>query len=252
MKPDVIVTWPTGYDYPWWRWQMTAHREKFDQIFVVFDKKGYPDFRRFLYKNFKKVFYINMLDAGFYWRHNAINQALQFSKNPWVWFTEMDFFVKEDFFFVKMFEEAEKCDGVGFKYAERYHPACLLARRVAIDKTDCFFDPAYYDKKPGEEGLTALLDHFVVFSWQLDEVAKIKSLEEIGLKDGEDFYHMEDLTHNYDRVKVGNVEEIHRPRDFLIYNAYSRTIPAPKDKRWTEITYVAEYLLSPLGKFLNR
>lgn len=252
MKPDVIVTWPTGYDYPWWRWQMTAHREKFDQIFVVFHKMGHPDFRKFLYRNFKKVFYINMKEPGFYWRHNSINQALQFSKNPWVWFTEMDFFVKEDYFFVKMFEEAEKVDGAGFRSSERWHPACLLLKRETIDKTDCFFDPAYYDKKKGEEGLTALLDHFVVFSWQLAKVAKIKTLKEIGLVEGEDFYHMEDLTHNYDRVKVGNVEEMHRPRDFLIYNAISRSIPVPQDKRWLEITYVAEYLLSPLGKFLNR
>ena len=252
MKPDVIVTWPTGTDYPWWRWQMTAHREKFDQIFVVFDKKGRPDFRKFLYKNFKKVFYINMPDAGYYWRHNAINLALHFSKNPWVWFTEMDFFVKEDYFFVHMFEEAEKVDGVGLRQTERFHPACLLVKRETIDKTDCFFDPAYYDKKPGEEGLTALLDHFVVFTWQLEEVGEFKTLKEIGLVDGEDFYHMEDITHNYDRVKVGDVRELSRIKDFLIYNAVSRGARVPQSKEWLEITYVAEYLLSPLGKFLNR
>jgi hypothetical protein len=251
MKPDVIVTWPTGYDYPWWRWQMTEHRKKFNQIFVVFHKMGYPDFRGFLYNNFKNVFYINMPEPGFYWRHNAINLALNFSKNPWIWFTEMDFFVKEDFFFVRMFEEAEKADGVGFRFAERIHPACLLVKREAVDRTDKFFDPAYYDKKPGEEGLTALLDHFVVFTWQLDKVAKIKSLKEVGLFEGQDFYHMEDLTHNYDRVKVGEVSEIHNPRDFLVYNAYSRTIPVPKDQRWTNLTYLAESLLSPLGLFLN-
>jgi len=62
---------------------------------------------------------------------------------------------------------------------------------------------------------------------------------------------MEDLTHNYDRVKVGNIDEQHNVRDFLIYNAISRTIPVPMDKRWLEVTWVAEYLLSPLGKFLN-
>lgn len=153
---------------------------------------------------------------------------------------------------MKMFEEAEKCDGVGYRFSERIHPASLLVKREAVDKTDCFFDPAYLFEDCGKVLIEARLDHFVVFSWQLDKVAKIKSLKELGLVDGEDFYHMEDMTHNYDRVKVGNIEEQHRVRDFLIYNAYSRNIPVPQNKEWVEITYYAEYLLSPLGKFLNR
>jgi len=252
MKPDVIVTWPTGYDYPWWRWQMTMHREKFDRIFIVLNKMGVPDFTRFLVNNFKNVTFIDIGQQNFYWRHNAINTALRYSKNPWIWFTEMDFFVKEDFFFVRMFEKAEKCDGVGYRSSERIHPACLLVKRETVNKTDCFFDPAYYDKRDGELGLTALLDHFTVFTWQLDDVGKIKTLKEIGLVDGLDFYHMEDLTHNYDRVVVGNVEEIHKPRDFLIYNALSRNVPVRQAPDWVDITYVAEWLMSPLGKFLNR
>lgn len=252
MKPDVIVTWPSGYDYPWWRWQMTVHRKKFDRIFVVFHKMGHPDLRRFLRKNFKDVTFIDMPEPGVKWRHNSIHLALKQSKNPWVWFTEMDFFVKEDYFFVKMFEEAEKCDGIGYRFSERIHPACLLVKREVIEKTDKFFDPAYHYKSGTDVLIEAVLDHFVVFTWQLDKVGKIRSLKEIGLVDGEDFYHLEDITHNYDRVKVGNIEEQHRVRDFLIYNAYSRTIPVPQSKEWIEITYVAEYLLSPLGKFLNR
>lgn len=252
MKPDVIVTWPTSMDYPWWRWQMKVHREKFDKIFVVFHNQGVPNFKRWLVHNFKEATFIDMPEPGVCWRHNSINLALQLSKNPWVWFTEMDFFVKEDYFFVKMFEEAEKGDGAGFRQGIRYHPACLLVKRKAMDKTDCFFDPAYLFGDAGNVLIEAHLDHFVFFTWQLDKVAKIKTLKKIGLKDGEDFYHMEDLTHNYDRVKVGNIDEQHRVKDFLIYNAISRTIPVPISKKWIEITYVAEYLLSPLGKFLNR
>ncbi len=251
MKPDVIVTWPSGMDYPLWRYQMTLHRKKFDHIFVVFDPKGRPDFRPFLYKKFKNVDYINMPEAGVHWRHNAINLALHFSENPWVWFTEMDFFVKEDYFFVKMFEEAEKCDGVVFEFAERFHPACCLLKRETVEKTDRYFDPAYFEKKSKKDELTALLDHFSVFTWQLEEVGKFKSLKSLGLKRGTDFYHMEDLTHNYDRVKIGNVDEQHHVKDFLIYNALSRTAPVPQCKEWLEITYVAEYLLSPFGKFIN-
>lgn len=252
MKPDVIVTWPTGMDYPLWRYMMTEHRKKFGQIYIVFDQKGRPDFRKFLYRAFKNAFFINMPDSGYYWRHNAINLALSFSKSEWVWFTEMDFFFKEDYGFVKMFEQAESCDGVVWDVGERYHPACCLLKRETVEKTDCYFDPAYYDKKPGEEGLTALLDHFTAFTWQLNQAGKFKTLKEIGLKEGEDFYHMSDLTHNYDRVKVGNVEEQHFARDFLIYNAISRHAPVPQCKEWLEITYVAEYLLSPFGRFINR
>ena len=252
MKPDVIVTWPTSMDYPWWRWQMEAHREKFDKIFIAFHKQGNPDFSDWLKKNFKSAVFIDMPEPGVCWRHNAITLALQLSKNPWVWFTEMDFFVKEDYFFVKMFEEAEKCDGVAYTYSERFHPACTLLKRETINKTDCFFDPAYCWAHAGQELICATLDHFVVFTWQLQEFAKIKSLKDLGLVDGEDFYHMEDLTHNYDRVKVGNVEEQHNIRDFLIYNAVSRHAPVVQNKKWLEITWVAEYLLSPLGKFLNR
>jgi len=252
MKPDVIVTWPSSMDYPLWRYMMTEHRDKFGQIYIIFHKQGVPDFRRFIKKSFPSAFYIDMPEPGTFWRQNALNLGLSFSKNEWVWLTEMDFFAKEDYFFVKMFEEAEKVDGVVFDVGERFHPACMLLKRETLNKTDCFIDPAYHFAKAGKVLIEALLDHGAVMKWQLEKVGKFKTLKELGLVNGEDFYHLEDLTHNYDRVKVGNVDEQHEVKDFLIYNGISRHAPVPQSKEWLDICYVAEYLLSPFGKFINR
>jgi len=252
MKPDVIVTWPTGYDYPWWRWQMTAHRKKFDRIFVVFHHTGRPDFRPFLQKMFRRVTYLNMPEPGVNWRHIALNGALQLSKNPWIWLTEMDFLVKEDYFFVKMFEEAEKCDGIALEAGEKFHPCCTLLRRSTLDKTDIYYDPAYLYDRVGKVLREACLDHGTVLTWQLKKHGQIKTLKEIGLKAGEDYYHMEDLTHNYDRVKVGNVSEVSKPKEFLLYNAITRSVPVPQCKEWLEISHLADYEMTKVGRFLNR
>jgi len=212
-------------DYPLWRYMMTEHRDKFNHIYIIFHKQGIPDMRKFVRKAFPKACYIDMPDPGSFWRQNSLNLGLYCSKNEWVWLTEMDFFAKEDYFFVQMFKQAEKADGVVFDVGERFHPACMLLRRSTLDKTDCFIDPAYHFAKAGKVLIEALLDHGAVMKWQLQEVGKFKTLKEIGLKNGEDFYHLEDLTHNYDRVKVGNVDEQHQVKDFLIYNAISRHAP---------------------------
>jgi len=252
MKPDVIVTWPTGYDYPWWRWQMTQHRKKFGKIFVVFHKMGHPDFRPFLQKMFRNVTYLNMPEPGVNWRHIAVNGALQLSKNPWVLLTEMDFLVKEDYFFVKVFEEAEKCDGVVYDQGERFHPCFTLLRRATIEKTNKYYDPAYLYNRKGDTLMRACLDHGQVLTWELREHGKFKSLKDIGLVEGEDYFHLQDCTHNYDRIKVGDIREMSHPKNFLVYNAVSRLFPVPQCKEWVEITYLAEYLMCPLGNFLNR
>jgi len=252
MKPDVIVTWPTSMDYPLWRWQMEQHRDKFDKIIIVFHKQGVPDFSEWLRKNVKWAYFIDMPEPGVAWRHNAINIALSLSENPWVWFTEMDFFVKEDFYFVHMFEQAEQCDGVALQQGDRFHPCSTLVKRETIEKTDRFFDPAYCWAHAGQVLIRAELDHFSYFTWQLEDVGKIKTHREIGLIDGLDFYHMEDITHNYDRVKVGDVREVSAVKDFLIYNAISRNVPVKQNELWQELTYKTEFEISKLGRFINR
>lgn len=239
-KIDIIVTWPSGLDYPLWRWFIKQYRRLFNEVLVVFYPHGRLDFTKFLKDNFKEAKFFISDSHWLTWREDAINTALNYSKAEWIWFTEQDFLFKDQYCFDRVFEEMEYSDVIGIRQGIRLHPCCIFAKREAIEKTDRNF---------GVGGKN--LDHFSLITKQWDKFAEIAYLEDFALREGVDWYHMSSLTWNYFRCHDGDIKDVHEPANFLVWNYYSRTRAVPQDPRYLALSYWVEQQLSSLGKFLK-
>lgn len=241
VRPDVIIVWPSGCDYPLCRWQLQSYRNYFDKVIVATYDHGTPDFREFLHQAMKQTIFV---DAGFdsvSWRERMTNLALEKSKSDVILFTEQDFIWKSDHFLEKCFEALKKYDVVGIRQGERLHPAFLLTKKTALDKTHKDFSVNGQGK-----------DHFWNVSQELLAQNSFIDIRDLGLFEGVDWYHFSSLTWNLFRIKDGDVSEFHEPAEFLVYNTLSRTKRVIQDARWMAFTYYAEILLTKFGKFMNQ
>lgn len=238
---DVLVTWPSWLDYPIWRWYIRANRDLFNKVLVTFYSQGEGDVTRFLYDNFPEATFLVSDDSAHTWRGTAVNVGLNQSHAPWVWFTEQDFIWKSDHFFDIVFAAMGTADVIAVKHGDRLHPCCLFAKRSLIDRTSRNFDPAGKD-----------MDHFSVLSKEIKEIADVVYLEDLGLLEGKDWFHMSSLTWNYQRAHDKDVADIHNLRDFLVWNYYSRVVDVPQTPEFLALSYWAEAQLTDLGYFLNR
>lgn len=241
MKPDIIVTWPRSMDYPVWRGFIKANRERFGEVFVAFmESNRKEDFSAFVKEAMKDdaiTFVEDYIVTGD-WRNSAVNACLARSKSEWVWFTEQDFFVfNHDAFFFKMKELTFKNDAIFYKEGERIHPACMFVRRAAIDQTRKDF------------GIVPnVSDHFSIFVANL-QANKVREAYVSNGSEGYQVLHLNGLTHNYHLVMDHAPENIYNPGAFLLYNSYARTQRVPQDERFMQLTYVADFLLTPYAKF---
>lgn len=145
MRPDVIVSWPRGCDYPAWRRWITDNRERFGRVWCVLTDHAGPDYSGFL----RSLPGFDWLDSpprdGRDWRDVAVNAALDHSTADRVWFTEQDF-------------EGPIPDGplvgIDAEDGRPLHPACLMAERRWIDETSRYFG-------------TPPVDHFYTFGTEL-------------------------------------------------------------------------------------
>lgn len=241
VRPDVIIVWPSGCDYPLCRWQLQTYRSYFDQVFIATYDHGTPDFRDFLKQVMKKTTFIDNGLPTDDWRERLTKLALEESKSEWVLFTEQDFIWKSDHFLERVLEAAKKYDVVGIRQGERLHPCFLLVKRLALDKTRKDFSVNGDGK-----------DHFWNVSQELLAQNSFVDLRDLGLFEGVDWYHFSSLTWNLFRIKDGDVLEFHEPTEFLVYNTLSRTKRVVQDARWMAFTYYAETLLTKFGKFMNQ
>jgi len=240
MKPDILITWPSGCDYPLCRFQLSAFRSYFGKVIITFYPHGTPDFRGFIRKTHKDWTFIESRESSVAWRETAVNLGLEESDSDYVLFTEQDFFWKDDHFLRTVFEAAKKWDTIGLIQGCRLHPCFLLTKRSLIEKTSRDFSVKGKDQ-----------DHFYQFGKEIREVGSFVDLKDLGLFSGRDWYHLSSLTWNLFRVKDWTPREFHYLADFLVYNTYSRTARIPQDPRWLVFTHMAESLLSGFGKFLN-
>ena len=243
MRPDLIITWPTGCDFPVWRNFLRENRAKFKDVFIIMSEShGKNDFTSFLVKSFEDMkVNVTIKRAGTYiqledWRNSAVHAALAASTSEWVWFTEQDFFIrKPDEFFLKAEQLAELHDVIYVTEGERIHPACMFVRRSVLDKTSRDFGIV-----PGK------MDHFGKF---VDELSKNNArMVEIG-HPGKEYYHMNGLTHNYRLIEEGHIKNIYQPGLFQLYNAYARLQPVPQDPNFIYLTYKVDLLLAPISRF---
>lgn len=148
---DVIVSWPRSCDYPLWRQFICDERGRFSRVLAVFTEHSGPvDYTDWLKANCPEVEFMDSLGRRRDWRDAAINTALAESTAERVWFTEQDFFVRDDAFW--------NIEGsvVGFSAGDGrlLHPASLFVDRKLIDKTSRYFGP-----EP--------VDHFYTFAEEL-------------------------------------------------------------------------------------
>lgn len=156
------------------------------------------------------------------WRDVAVNFALTFSNAHWLWFTEQDFFVYTDKFWQKTEQARTKNDFIIYSDHGRMHPASLMMRKSALDKTK-----RYFGIIPDKE------DHFAMVAKDLRNASGLRScdLKSLGLKENEDFEHLNGLSHNHALLESGQ-RITYKPERFREYLVQSLSVLVPLDGHW--------------------
>ena len=240
VKPDVLITWPSGCDYPLFRLNMSLWEPMINDVIVGFYAHGAPDYTGFIKEHFPQADFVSSAETGMAWRERAVELELEKSISDVVCFSEQDFFFGNSDSLKRCVEALGKWDTIGIRQGSRLHPCFLLTKRELVEKTSKDFSVKGDHK-----------DHFFQFGKEIREVGSFVDLSELGLYEGRDWFHLSSLTWNLFRIKDNNPSEMHNLADFMIYNYMSRTTRVPQDPRWLAFTYYAESLLSSFGKFLN-
>jgi hypothetical protein len=225
IRPDLLVVWPVGIDFPVFRWNIQRFRHMFEKVIICFSygdhDEDYEDFVRKSFSGWEITFLQTpKIESGQDWRDVAVNTCLAVSKAEYIWFTEQDFLYKDQKFLEKLFNIED--DTVIHALIEgRLHPACIVVSRRMIEQTSKEFGI-----KPG------MSDHFGWFTEQLKDKAKFKGLEELGFHEKQDYIHLAGLTHNYTLCLLGRYNDVYKPQEFSIYNYYAGRLLVEQDSRF--------------------
>jgi hypothetical protein len=143
---------------------------------------------------------------------------------------EADFFVTDWNKLFKDFEEAMKTsDMIGCWSPSQFpymHPCCLLIKRELLDKTN-------KDFRAHPEILGS--DHFAMITRDAEKLgAKITTLEDLGYKEWEDYYHLGGLTYAFQDWKGPTTHfGMKSPEAYYVYLNKARQL---------DITQSSEYL----------
>lgn len=219
IKPDIIMVHPSYLDFPISRAILLQFRHLFNKVIICFTnlptaKELKMDLRGFVKQwGVPKGIYVESEPTGSDdWRHHATTLALEKSTAHWVLFLEQDFVFGSKF--IEKLLIPTDFEVVGFK-EDRFHPACLLVKREALDKTDKNFAVT---KDVG--------DHFGNLSKQLENVAKCGTFEDINISQKEDsWFHYAGITQNYYLCIKEQYDQLHQPRLFGIYNELAMKAP---------------------------
>ena len=236
IKPDVIVCWPRNCDYPLWRQFIHDNRDRFNLIIIVFTETHQGlDYRQFVREAMQSD-YVLFIEADQPrgkdedWRNLAINQALLQSYNaPWIWFTEQDFFIKDDFWECWNNLQTLGCEVMATYDGTRMHPCNILIKREAL-----------MNRSRRNFGIVPdISDHFSIFQ---------KSLEEnnvmIGIMPSDTYEHLNGLSHNLTLIYNGQ-EPVWAVERFKEYLRSSLEVSVPQDSRY--ISLVSAYLNKTMG-----
>lgn len=153
IKPDLILVWPTGYDYPYYRKYLELNRHRFNDIIIAFNPNpGKYNYEWFI-KNELEHIYVKCIHAPHQgqedWRNIAVNRAYELSQNAeYILFTEQDFYItNEDEWEHIQALMREKTPYIGFKQGDRLHPAFALFNRTYLQGLNLDFsaNPPQYD-----------------------------------------------------------------------------------------------------------
>lgn len=224
MIADLIIVWPSNVDYPLFRAFIRYNRRLFDRVIIVFTyTPSGDDFRGFVQEAMKDdaclLLQSPAVESGRDWRDVAVNFALGFSTNEWVWFMEQDFYIIDEMFWREVDKLSIVSDVIGVKAGDRLHPCCLLLKRAILNRTMLNFG-IVPDK----------LDHFGMIQ---------KNLEALGVPISEIpskyYHHMNGLSHNY--YLANEMKEItYKPDEFVAYLEQCLDITSvPLDPRFVKV-----------------
>lgn len=218
MKPDAIVAWPVHADYPLWRQFIHDERSRFEQVIVAMTEHpgyNYVDFVRTAMCPDDITFISTHAYGDRDWRDLAVNAALDVSTAEWVWFTEQDFLIRDEYWFWSTVERwSPIVDAVGIEEpgGRKAHPACLFVRREAIEATDRYFG-------------TVPMDHFGSFTDQLGTIHYIPPST---------YEHLQGLSHNHWLVDSGEEAGRFKMDRFARYLEDCLRVDVPLDSDWAE------------------
>lgn len=164
-KPDVIVCWPRGCDYPRWREWIRSHRERFREVYAVLTEHAGPEYSDFLRQQ-PGITWLDSPDrTGRDWRDVAVNHALDHSRAEYVWFTEQDFVVTDSEFWNELHGPLVGIDAFD---GRPLHPACLFVSRALLDGTCRYFgtDPGDHFYSVGRDLVQKVEPRYIATGWR--------------------------------------------------------------------------------------
>lgn len=193
MKISVVVSWPSGFDFPIFRSKLPELLNHVHEVVICFTDHGSYNLRPWLKENMKhervKFLDVNQYEANKFggdWRNKSTNLAIENSTGDYILSLEQDFLINDYPHFFHIVDNFKYLDVITFKENERFHPAFLLVKRSVLDKTTRNFSVLGQD-----------MDHFWKFSKELKSFANFMFLSELGLQENIDWSHMRGLTDNY-------------------------------------------------------
>lgn len=220
MKPDILVVWPLHLDFPLFRWNMVKYKDCFRSLTIVFSNHYQEkDYSNFIRVNLPFAKFVEYQGDKADWRNGAVNAGLDsIPDNGSILFMEQDFFWNETFL-DKVLKDKYKF--LYFTEGERIHSAFAIVDRKLIDKTSRDFS-AYPD--------TDNKDHFGRF---FDELTTGININELGVRNRIDYYHLNGLSQNYMNYK--NDQPFYNKDDFLTYNNLCRYLPIENHPEFYQI-----------------
>lgn len=224
-RPDIVISWPNNCDYPLWRQFIHDNRYRFNNVIIVFTETNtQPDYKDFVRKAMLRDWCLFVQspapnsngDGRLDWRDVAVNAGLLHSYNAeWIWFTEQDFFTKNDFWeHVK--KGFDQYGAMGVYDGERLHPCCLFIKREVLNNT-C----KNFAANPPE------FDHFGAIQRDLTGVP-------VYVIPQASYHHMAGLSHNWRQVAEGGTPN-YKPEEFNNYLKSCLQVTVPLDPQWQAI-----------------
>lgn len=219
MKPILLTTWPIHLDYPLFRYNVERFRKYYASIWIAFSNHYQQvDYRNFIRAQMPYAHFVDVKHEGIDWRNDAINETLNLieTDEP-ICFIEQDFLIK-DGFFEKVFKD--EYNFLYFTEGKRVHPAFAVVKRKLIEETSRNFS-----------AMPPAGDHFSQFFEELTTTGIY--IEELGVKNKEDYYHLNGLSQNY--VHFTNDIPFYRAEDFLRYNFNCLSLPVETHPQFLQI-----------------
>jgi len=188
-KISVIVSWPDSFDFPIFRKNLSKLQEQVGQVMVCFNHHGNHSLRDFLTKFMPEVKFLYVENSNYPgdWRNKSTKYMISQANNEYVLSMEQDFMISDYSHFFNTIKKSKK-DIVMFQEnnerGSRFHPAFLLCKKEYLDGPEIDFSV-----------MGQGIDHFALATKKLKNHDYI-SLQDLGLKEKEDWYHMRGLTDN--------------------------------------------------------